>query len=108
VQAIGGVNEKIEGFFDICHARGLSGSQGVVVPCANEVHLMLRRDVREAVAAGTFHIYSAATIDQALELMTGYSVASIDARVAARVDELQRLARRFALKKDDRERDERE
>ncbi len=96
VQAIGGVNEKVEGFFDICNARGLSGSQGVVIPAANAVHLMLRRDVRDAVAEGRFHVYTADDIDRALELLTGFSVASIDARVSARVDELQALSRRFS------------
>ncbi len=98
VQAIGGVNEKIEGFFDICHSRGLTGSQGVVIPRANEVHLMLREEVREAVSAGRFHIYSAATIDQALELLTGFSVDSIDARVRDRVEELHRLTRQFSAR----------
>jgi lon-related putative ATP-dependent protease len=96
VQAIGGVNEKVEGFFDICDARGLSGSQGVVIPSANEVHLMLREDVVNAVGEGRFHIYSAATVDQALELLTGFSIESIDARVRHRIDELQELARSFA------------
>ncbi len=95
VQAIGGVNEKIEGFFDICRARGLSGSHGVVIPRANEVHLMLRGDVLEAVAAGQFHIYSADTIDRALELLTGCTVASIDTRVQARLEQLQELAKEF-------------
>ncbi len=101
VQAIGGVNEKIEGFYDICSARGLSGSQGVVIPASNRVHLMLRADVREAVARGEFHVYTVETADQALEALTGFTVASIDARVLARVEELHQLARRFAAKEDD-------
>ena len=105
VQAIGGVNEKIEGFFDICSARGLSGSQGVVIPQANEVHLMVRKEVQEAVKAGTFHIYSVDTIDRALEVLTGYSVDSIDAAVQARVEELQKLARSFAKREGEREGD---
>ena len=98
VQAIGGVNEKIEGFFDICSSRGLSGSHGVVIPRANEVHLMLRQEVLDAVNAGQFHIYSAATIDQALELLTGYTTDSIDAKVMARVEELHTLAKEFSRK----------
>ena len=57
VQAIGGVNEKIEGFFDLCNARGLTGDQGVLIPAANVKHLMLRQDVVDAVAAGKFHVY---------------------------------------------------
>jgi len=103
VQAIGGVNEKIEGFFDICSSRGLSGSHGVVIPKSNEVHLMLRRDVLDAVAAGQFQVYSADSIDEALELLTGCSAESIDNCVLARLAELQALAREYAGKgeKDD-------
>lgn len=70
VQAIGGVNEKIEGFFDICKARGLTGDQGVLIPVANTKHLMLRHDVIEAVAAGQFHIYPIQYIDQGIEILT--------------------------------------
>jgi predicted ATP-dependent protease len=106
VQAIGGVNEKIEGFFDICKARGLTGTQGVVIPSANEVHLMLRQDVLEASAAGQFHVYSADNVDAALELLTGHTAASIDARVMARIEELQALSRRFATREDDKTRDQ--
>jgi lon-related putative ATP-dependent protease len=96
VQAIGGVNEKIEGFFDICSARGLDGNQGVVIPASNAVHLMLRQDVLDAVAAGQFSVYCANSIDDALELLTGYSASSIDARVESRLDELDELARKFS------------
>jgi lon-related putative ATP-dependent protease len=102
VQAIGGVNEKIEGFFDICFSRGLSGTQGVVIPQANEVHLMLRQDVLDAVAAGQFHIYCASSIDQALELLTGYSATSIDDCVLARVEELHKLAKKYNGKGDEK------
>lgn len=71
VQAIGGVNEKIEGFFDLCVARGLDGSHGVLIPKANEQHLMLRAKVVDAVAAGKFHVFSVATIDEGIELLSG-------------------------------------
>lgn len=71
IQAIGGVNEKIEGFFDICSKRGLSGDQGVLIPLANVKHLMLRRDVIEAVEAGQFHVYPVDHVDLCLELLTG-------------------------------------
>jgi predicted ATP-dependent protease len=71
VQAIGGVNEKIEGFFDVCKARGLTGTQGVLIPKANVQHLMLREDVVEAAAAGKFAVYPVATIDEGIELLTG-------------------------------------
>jgi len=71
VQAIGGVNEKIEGFFDICQMRDLTGTQGVLIPNANVQHLMLRRDVIEACSAGKFAIYAVTTIDQGMALLTG-------------------------------------
>jgi len=72
VQAIGGVNEKIEGFFDICSARGLTGMQGVLIPAANVKHLMLRRDVLAAAKAKRFHIYPISTIDQGIARLTGH------------------------------------
>jgi lon-related putative ATP-dependent protease len=71
VQAIGGVNEKIEGFFDLCAQRGLSGSQGALIPAANVKNLMLRADVAAACSEGRFHIYAAAHADEAIELLTG-------------------------------------
>jgi len=73
VQAIGGVNEKIEGFFDICEAKGLTGRQGVVIPRANLRNLMLKQAIREVVAEGKFHIWPVETIEEAIELMTGMS-----------------------------------
>lgn len=79
VQAIGGVNEKIEGFFDICRARGLSGNQGVLIPAANVQHLMLRADVRDAVAAGQFHVYAVRSVDEGIELLTGLPAGVADA-----------------------------
>ncbi len=71
VQAVGGVNEKIEGFFDLCVACGLTGEQGCLIPAANVQHLMLRDDVVEAVAAGRFHIYPVSTVDEGMELLCG-------------------------------------
>ncbi|MGQ9681048.1 MAG: Lon protease family protein [Anaerolineae bacterium] len=72
VQAIGGVNEKIEGFFDVCVAMGgLTGEQGVIIPRSNVRHLQLRADVVEAVRQGRFHIYAVSTIDEGLEILTG-------------------------------------
>jgi lon-related putative ATP-dependent protease len=71
VQAIGGVNEKIEGFFDICRARGLNGEHGVLIPKSNVQHLMLREDVVEAVKNGQFSIYAVGTIDEGIEILTG-------------------------------------
>jgi predicted ATP-dependent protease len=99
VQAIGGVNEKIEGFFDLCNARGLTGEQGVLIPAANVKHLMLRQDVVDAAAAGRFHIYPVRTVDEGIELLTGipagergrsgkYPKGSINERVEIRLREL--------------------
>lgn len=70
-QAIGGVNEKIEGFFDTCSDQGLSGSQGVIIPAGNRDNLMLRQDVVDAVTAGTFHVYTMVDVDDALTLLFG-------------------------------------
>jgi len=99
VQAVGGVNEKIEGFFDLCKARGLTGEQGVLIPASNVQHLMLRRDVVKAVEAGQFHIYPVETIDQGIEILTGveagdrdrqgnFPEGSINHRVEARLIDL--------------------
>ena len=71
VQAIGGVNQKIEGFYDICKARGLTGDQGVLIPKSNTQHLMLRKDVIDSLNAGDFHIYPVSHIDEGIELLTG-------------------------------------
>ncbi|MBI4126852.1 MAG: AAA family ATPase, partial [Deltaproteobacteria bacterium] len=71
IQPIGGANEKIEGFFDVCKANGLTGKQGVIIPVQNERHVMLREDVVEAVTKGKFHIYSVKSIDEGIEVLTG-------------------------------------
>lgn len=78
VQAIGGVNEKIEGFFDICQSRGLDGNHGVLIPDSNVQHLMLREDVVQAVEEGKFHVYPIETIDQGIELLTGITAGEPD------------------------------
>ena len=101
VQAIGGVNEKIEGFFDICRARGLDGSHGVVVPHANVAHLMLRDDVVEAVAAKRFAVHAVQTVDDAVEVLTGMpagdpalpSDETVNGRIARRLREYAQLRR---------------
>lgn len=82
VQAIGGVNEKVEGFFDLCSARGLTGEQGVVVPQANVKHLMLREDIVAAATAGRFHLYAVRSVDEAIELLTGVPAGQADAQGA--------------------------
>ncbi len=125
VQAIGGVNEKIEGFFDVCAARGLTGEQGVLVPAANVKHLMLRADVVEAARAGRFHVYAVETVDQGIEILTGvpagerdgegkFPEGSVNGRVAARLQSLAQKARAHAsplrpvrdAKGEDRKKDE--
>ncbi|MGE3784123.1 MAG: Lon protease family protein [Alphaproteobacteria bacterium] len=78
IQTIGGVNEKIEGFFDACRGVGLTGKQGVVIPAANVRHLMLRQDVVTAAAEGRFAIYPIDTVDQGIELLTGLSAGQPD------------------------------
>ena len=101
VQAIGAVNEKIEGFFDICAARGLDGTHGVLIPEANAGHLMLRDDVVEAVATGRFAVHAVSSVDDALALMTGLdagdpsrpSVETVNGRIAHRLAEYARLRR---------------
>jgi hypothetical protein len=70
-QPIGGVNEKIEGFFAVCKARGLTGSQGVVIPKLNVKNLMLKKEVAQAVKDGKFGIYAVATVDEAITILTG-------------------------------------
>jgi predicted ATP-dependent protease len=80
VQAIGGVNEKIEGFFDLCSAQGLSGEQGVVIPRANVRHLMLREDVVAAAAAGRFRVHAVETVDEAMHILTGLEPGEPDSK----------------------------
>ena len=79
VQAVGGINEKVEGFFDVCRARGLTGRQGVIIPARNARHLMLRQDVIESVRQGQFHVYVVETVDQGLHLLTGMEPSERDA-----------------------------
>ncbi len=71
IQAIGGVNEKIEGFYEVCKAKGLTGKQGVIIPEANVSNLMLKQEIVDMVAKGKFHIYAVKTIDQGIEILTG-------------------------------------
>lgn len=107
VQPVGGINEKIEGFFDICAARGLAGDQGVLIPAANVCHLMLKHEVVEAARAGRFHIWPVARVDEAMELLSGLPAGTPDrkgempadafnGRVAAGLRQLTHLRREFA------------
>ncbi|TEU09969.1 MAG: ATP-dependent protease, partial [Anaerolineales bacterium] len=114
VQAIGGANAKIEGFFDVCKARGLTGEQGVLIPRSNVRHLMLRDDVVEAVAEAKFHIYGVSTIEEGIELLTGkpagevdesgdYPEGSVYALVQAKLD---RFAEAMERRREEREEEE--
>jgi predicted ATP-dependent protease len=78
IQPIGGVNQKIEGFYDLCKARGLTGNQGVMIPVQNVKNLMLRKDLVEAVAAGRFRIYAISDIDEGIEILTGHPAGERD------------------------------
>ncbi|HEY9052579.1 MAG TPA: ATP-binding protein, partial [Gammaproteobacteria bacterium] len=80
IQAIGGVNEKIEGFFDICKSRGLNGEQSVIIPQSNIKNLMLRNDIHEAVETDQFQVYAVSTIDELMGLLTGMEAGEADAK----------------------------
>lgn len=80
IQPIGGVNEKIEGFFDVCAHRGLTGDQGVIIPRTNVGNLMLREDVISAVREGKFHIYAIDTVDDGIEILTGIKAGKANAK----------------------------
>jgi predicted ATP-dependent protease len=104
VQAIGGVNEKIEGFYKTCKAKGLKGDEGVMIPRSNVQHLMLNEEVVEAVRQGRFHIYPVSTIDEGIEILTDvnagqlkndgtYDPGTVNYRVNKRLAEMtQRMA----------------
>ncbi|ALA60233.1 S16 family serine protease [Nitrospira moscoviensis] len=102
VQPIGGVNEKIEGFFESCSRRGLTGRQGVIIPARNTKHLALRRDVVEAVESGRFTLYAVHCMEEAIELLTGvaagersldgeYPADSVYGRAARRLEEMAQM-----------------
>jgi len=114
VQAIGGVNEKIEGFFEVCRAKGLTGAQGVMVPRSNVQNLMLKEEVAAAIAKGEFHIWPVKTIDEGIEVLTGVTAgergedgkfpegtvhAAVDARLRAMAECLQRFGSEEGTKK---------
>ncbi|MCP4471723.1 MAG: AAA family ATPase [Gammaproteobacteria bacterium] len=107
IQAVGGVNEKIEGFFELCDARGLSGDQGVIIPAANRAHLMLHKDVREAVKEGEFDVYPVERVEEVMQLLSGlppgavnsrgnYPRKSFNYRIQKRIEKLQKLQRQVS------------
>lgn len=106
IQAIGGVNQKIEGFFDVCRILGFSGTQGVMIPQANVEDLMLREDVLDTVASGKFHIWPIARVEQGVELLTGkpagqrngsgkFEDGTVFARVDDRLRDMARMMKEF-------------
>lgn len=108
IQPIGGVNEKVEGFYRVCKAKGLTGEQGVLVPAANIDNLMLNEEVVEAVEEGRFHVYSASTIEEGIELLTGVPAGEraddetyTEGSVFARIEERLERMREAMEKKDD-------
>lgn len=112
VQAIGGVNEKIEGFFDLCNARGLTGKQGVLIPAANVENLMLRNDVVNAAKKGRFAIYPVTHVDEGIELLTGtpageldktgnYPTGTINNLVVAKLNEMAKKIKKFTASASD-------
>ena len=106
IQPIGGVNEKIEGFYAVCKAKGMTGRQGVIIPEANRKNLMLKSEVINAVANGEFQIWSVSTIDQGIEILTGTPAGvrqkdgsspdgSVNQRVDRRLHEMTEIVRNF-------------
>jgi len=117
IQAIGGVNEKIEGFYDVCKAKGLTGDQGVIIPQSNVKNLMLREEVVEAVSKGQFHIYSVSTIEEGISLLTGVEAGEPDAHgeypegtvygaVQRRLRELSEKVKAFARTEEEQQKEE--
>jgi lon-related putative ATP-dependent protease len=114
VQPIGGVNEKIEGFFEVCRTRGLSGEQGVIIPASNTKNLMLHPDVVDAVRQGQFHIYEVRSVDEAITLLTGveageineegeYPEGTVNARAYDRLHEMTLIRQHYAEHAKERE-----
>ena len=89
VQPIGGVNEKIEGFFEVCHARGLTGEQGVIIPQQNVMQLMLREEVLEAVKQKQFHIWAVSQVEEAVQLLLGLPAKKVYEKITDRLDHLR-------------------
>ncbi|MEO0088673.1 MAG: S16 family serine protease, partial [candidate division WOR-3 bacterium] len=103
IQAIGGVNEKIEGFFEVCKRRGFTGTQGVIIPYSNIDDLMLKEEVCEAVKKGLFHIYAIKTVDEGIEILTGMKAEEVHKRVKERLRELAENYKKFTAVKEEKE-----
>ena len=112
IQPIGGVNEKIEGFFKVCKAKGLTGEQGVMIPCQNVDNLMLPEEIVEAVREGKFHIYAVATVEEGIETLTGvvagvrgdgdrFPEGSVFHRAEERIDQIREALKKEEAKEED-------
>ena len=117
VQPIGGVNQKVEGFYRVCKSKGITGDQGVLIPAANVDNLMLCEEVVEAVEAGRFHVYAVSTIEEGVEVLTGvpagelrddgtYPEGSVFGRAVARLEAIHEALK--ASGKDEEEEEEKE
>jgi predicted ATP-dependent protease len=95
IQAIGGVTEKVEGWFNVCREQGLTGDQGVMIPAANVQDLMLRVSVVKAVEEGQFHIWAVSNVDEGLEVLTGRDPADVHAAARHRLEELARTMEKY-------------
>ncbi len=107
VQAIGGVNEKIEGFYEVCKAKGLNGEQGVIIPASNVENLMLKEEVVEAVRRGKFHVYAIGTVNEGIEILMGvkagerkldgsYETGTINDLVQGRLEEMAEKIKNYS------------
>lgn len=99
VQPIGGANEKIEGFFGICKAKGLTGNQGVMIPESNLENLMLKEEVVDAVRKGEFHIWTVGSIEEGIEILTGVPAKTVFAKVESRLKEMNESFKQTSAKK---------
>jgi predicted ATP-dependent protease len=108
VQAIGGVNEKLEGFFEVCKARGLTGGKGAMIPASNVQNLMLKEEILEAAKAGRFTIYPVTTINEGIEVLTGvpagergpdgsYPEGTVNYLVNRRLEEMAKINKKFQV-----------
>lgn len=113
IQPIGGVNEKIEGFYSVCLVKGLNGDQGVIIPVQNVKNLMLRPEVIAAVQDGRFHVWAVATVDEGIEILTGvpagmpmgdgaWPEGTVNGRVDRRLRQMAEAARRFGKEGEDK------
>jgi predicted ATP-dependent protease len=95
IQPVGGATEKVEGFFKVCKRIGLTGSQGVIIPRQNVMNLTLSREIQDAVASGSFHLYAISTVDDGIELLTGMGRDDFNAAVKCELERMARLVKEY-------------